>query len=169
MYVIDFERLEAGDIVLTSVKGITSKAIRLATNSDYSHVMLYVGSGIYVHADQKGVNQGNIRRLTFKSKENVRVWRISDKSVRRDACIYARMQSGKKYSVLDAIKTKLPKILSIKNTNRQFCSRLVAQAYEKAGIRIVGDSNNCTPHDIDVSEHTTEVLGCMRRPSVEEE
>jgi len=47
MYILDINKLEAGDIFLTTKNQKISKAIRVATSSDYSHAILYVGDGSY--------------------------------------------------------------------------------------------------------------------------
>jgi len=52
--------------------------------------------------------------------------------------------------------------------NRQFCSRLVAQAYNYAGIKLVDNIDYCTPEDILSSKFTKLISGCIRAASDEE-
>ncbi|WP_133011484.1 hypothetical protein [Marinomonas flavescens] len=77
------------------------------------------------------------------------------------ACVFARTQIGKQYSLKDAIKTKNPLSKKI-DTNRQFCSRLVAQSYEFAGLNLVDNGSFCTPQELDDSVYTYRVNDCLR-------
>lgn len=164
MYVIEINKLQAGDIFLTTQKHIVSKAIKVFTSSDFSHAMLHVGDGSYIHSDGEGVHSGNVQRLLFKDSRYVKVLRLLadiDRAVINKACIFARREVGKQYSVKDAINTKNP--LSKKNeSNRQFYSRLVAQSFESAGLNLVNNSSYCTPQELDDSELTESVSGCVR-------
>ena len=170
MYILDKSKLKEGDILLTTQKHIVSKVIRTFTDSDFSHAMLHVGGGSYIHSDGKGVHAGNLDRLLFKKPEYVKVLRISDSTFKKhkeDACLYARREVGKEYSVRDAIKTKNP--LSKKaESNRQFCSRLVAQSYADAGLQLVKNPLYCAPQELDDSPYTEEVLNCVRKATEEE-
>lgn len=167
MYTLDMEMLRAGDIMLTAQLGVVSKTVRLATGSKFSHAILYVGKGSYIHSDGQGVHSNNIQRLLFEKTEYAEVLRIGDNKYVANACIFARSQIGKEYSVRDAINTK--NLLSKKiKRNRQFCSRLVAQAYEYSGIRLVENVNYCTPKDIQSSSSTEVISGCLKKATDEE-
>lgn len=165
MYIIEIEKLQAGDIFLTTQKHIVSKAIKAVTVSDYSHAMLHVGGGSYIHSDGNGVHAGNVQRLLFSSERYIQVLRLKesiDRQLIDTACMFARNEVGKEYSVKDAIKTKNP--LSKKSeTNRQFCSRLVAQSFESAGLKLVKNSSYCAPQELDDSEYTIRVSDCVRK------
>ena len=95
MYIVIMEKLRAGDILLTSEKAFTSKFIRTMTKSDYSHAILYVGYGSYIHSDTKGVHSGNIQRLLFDNPDDIKVLRVYEPNVADLACIFARTQIGK--------------------------------------------------------------------------
>jgi len=165
MYIIEINKLQAGDIFLTTQKHVVSKAIKAFTSSDFSHAMLHVEDGSYIHSDGDGVHAGNVQRLLFKHKEYVQVLRLRediDRNLINAACAFARREVGKQYSVKDAINTKNP--LSKKtDTNRQFCSRLVGQSFESVGLRLVENSSYCTPQELDDSELTVRVSGCVRK------
>jgi hypothetical protein len=75
--------------------------------------------------------------------------------------MFARSQIGKSYSVKEAMRTKIP-LYKGEIMNRQFCSRLVAQSYEFSGIKLVNNSDYCTPKDLQKSALTKAVLGCLR-------
>lgn len=168
MYIIPINELEKGDILLTSEDSATSKAVRKSTGSDFSHAILYVGSGSYIHSDANGVHSGNLQRLLFDAAENVTVLRvICNPEAISQACMFARSKIGTKYSVKSAVNSKL-KISKNANVNRQFCSRLVAQAFEYAGVELVENASFCTPQEILESVSTIEVSGKAREATVEE-
>lgn len=171
MYLLDREKLQIGDIFLTTQKHPVSKAIRVFSMSNFSHAILYVGDGSYIHSDGDGVHSGNVQRLLFNAHSHVQVLRMRndiDRELVSAACAFARREVGKQYSVKDAISTKNP--LSNKNdSNRQFCSRLVAQSYESIGLKIVKNSSFCTPQELDSSEFTIRIGDCLKEASNAEE
>ena len=164
MYILDINQLIEGDILLTSEKTLKSKGIRLTTFSEFSHALLYVGNGSFIHSDGEGVHSGNIQRLLFEKESDVLVLRVSDREISKNTCIYARTKIGTKYSLKEAVRTNLGKIKS-QEDNRQFCSRLVAQSYEKAGLKIVGNSDYCSPEELRSSYQTVEVEHSVRAVS----
>tara|TARA_R110001606_G_scaffold170820_1_gene316372 strand:+ start:912 stop:1886 length:975 start_codon:yes stop_codon:yes gene_type:complete len=163
MYLIPIEELKKGDILLTSENSATSKVVRKSTKSDFSHAIIYVGSGSYIHSDAKGVHSGNLQRLLFDAAENVTVLRSEcNPEVIDQACMFARSKIGTKYSVKSAINAKL-KTSKNENENRQFCSRLVAQAYEYAGVMLVKNTSFCTPQEILNSTKTYKISCKVRK------
>lgn len=163
MYIIPISELDKGDILLTSENSATSKAVRKSTGSDFSHAILYVGSGSYIHSDANGVHSGNLQRLLFDASENVTILRVKcDQETINQACIFARSKIGTTYSVRSAVNAKL-KASKRKNENRQFCSRLVAQAYEYAGLKLVDNAFFCTPQEILESQSIQEAPGKARK------
>ncbi|MFH6953351.1 YiiX/YebB-like N1pC/P60 family cysteine hydrolase [Pseudoalteromonas sp. XMcav1-K] len=168
LYIIPISELEKGDILLTNENSATSKVVRKSTGSNFSHAILYVGSGSYIHSDSDGVHSGNLQRLLFDASENVTVIRVKcNQETINQACVFARSKIGTKYSVRSAVNAKL-KASKKENENRQFCSRLVAQAYEYAGIELVDNASFCTPQEILESQSTQEVLGKARKATDEE-
>lgn len=168
LYIIPISELEKGDILLTSENSATSKAVRKSTGSDFSHAILYVGSGSYIHSDANGVHSGNLQRLLFDASENVTVLRVKcDQETINQACIFARLKIGTTYSVRSAINAKL-RTSKRKNENRQFCSRLVSQAYEYAGVKLVDDASYCTPQEILESQSILEIPRKARKATDEE-
>lgn len=73
-YILDLHKLQLGDIILESGTTKYSEAIKTATNSDYSHAMLYVGGSI-IHAMPDGVYSENPQRIIVESKESLKVMR----------------------------------------------------------------------------------------------
>ncbi|WP_444905086.1 YiiX/YebB-like N1pC/P60 family cysteine hydrolase [Microbulbifer sp. CnH-101-E] len=161
MYIFEMSLLKPGDIILTSQVGAISKMVRLSTLSKFSHAILYVGRGSFIHSDAQGVHSNNIQRLLFENKNHAEVRRVLDNDYVGQAVMFARSQIGTSYSVKEAVRTKNP-LYSGEKLNRQFCSRLVAQSYESAGLPLVDNADYCTPKDLQQSSHTNAVDGCLR-------
>lgn len=155
MYILNINLLKEGDVLLTSEKTITSKSIRGATFGDFSHAILYVGHGSYIHSDMQGVHSANIQRLLFDNASRVKVLRPKESNDATSASVYARSQIGKEYSIKEAVRTKIG--LKNKKENKQFCSRLVAEAYEYAGRNVVKNPSYCSPEDINKSSFFYEI------------
>ncbi len=162
MYLLSIDKLQPGDIILTLQKGLASKSVRIATKSKYSHAILHVGDGSYIHSDKNGVHSGNIQRLLFDKIDSARVLRTKNAYAAKLACDFARSQIGKSYSIKEAIKTKfyIPKF---EQNNRQFCSRLVAQSYEYAGLTLVNNPKYCIPQELDDSPLTFLINKCLKK------
>lgn len=163
MYILKTGKLQVGDILLTAQAGFTSKAVRLSTNSQFSHAILYVGECSYIHSDSLGVHSNNIQRLLFQKSSHVEVRRLKEKSFIESAVMFARSQIGTRYSVKEAVRTKNPIYNTGKaKTKKQFCSRLVAQSYEHAGIKLVINSDYCSPKDLQNSTLTDVINDSLR-------
>lgn len=145
--------LLAGDIVLTAANTATSKAIRLGTQSEFSHVMMMINKCAYVHAIANGVESGNIQREIFDKPEYMQVLRLKNRekyALSLEQVIKEVTQDiAKLYSVPNAInaKFKIPLKFNTIETKR-YCSQLVALAYKKANINLVKDPDHCTPEEI---------------------
>tara|TARA_R110001592_G_scaffold311518_1_gene586399 strand:+ start:1716 stop:2687 length:972 start_codon:yes stop_codon:yes gene_type:complete len=167
MYILEMSLLKAGDIILTAQVGAISKAVRIATFGKFSHAILYVGHGSYIHSDGQGVQSDNIQRLLFEKETHAEVCRVLDTSYVNKAVMFARSQIGTSYSVKEAARTKNP-VYKGEKLNRQFCSRLVAQSYEYSGLKLVKNVDYCTPKDLQKSSHTNSIHGCLRLASEKE-
>lgn len=150
-FVIDTGITKIGDIILTSEYALGSKSIRAVTLGDYSHAMINVGISSYIHAvKDKGVEVANPQRKGYDRADRVVVLRYQGDNqveVATRAAEFVRGQVGMAYSVPQAVATKLASRRT-QWSNRQFCSRLVAQAYSHAGVRLVDDPDYCTPEDL---------------------
>ena len=64
--------------------------------------------------------------------------------------MYARTQVGKHYSKAEAVRSLKfrDSTEQLEDSNRQFCSRLVAQAYAYARVPLVPNENYCYPSDL---------------------
>ena len=167
MFILNIPVLKDGDIILTAEKSWISKTVRLATNSSFSHAMLHVGMGSLIHSDKLGVHTKNAQRCLFDKESKVKVLRVKKSSFLQDACMFARNQIGTQYALKDAIRTKsLPR--QKEADNKQFCSRLVAQAFESAGLPLVKDSAFCTPQELADSEYTATVNNGVKKATQQE-
>lgn len=160
-------KLKPGDIILTRSNKINSRLICKITKSDYSHAILYVGEASYIHSDLDGVHSGNIQRLLIDELSYAKVVRIKDRTTIEKAISYARLQVGTSYSKYSAANA-YTKIFSKLDAKRQFCSRLVAKAFESVNIQLVSNSDTCLPQEIADSEFVYEVKNCVYKARKEE-
>lgn len=171
MFILDTQQLLRGDVVLTAETRMRSKAVRKATKSSFSHAILYLGSSSYIHSDGAGVHSGNTQRLLFAEQSQAQVLRLCNRQDTQITaiCMFARGQVGKEYSVPEAVRSKIERNkTSSARSNRQFCSRLVSQAYANAGISIVNNPDYCYPQDIANSPLMMQVNNCVREATTEE-
>lgn len=162
MFLIEYGKLVAGDIILTGGKSIAGVLVKVFTFSRFSHAMIWV-DGTLIHSDGGGVYSQNPQRMLFTSRSQVKVLRLKKRlSPRKKGIInnYARTQILSVYSTFEAAAVVIP--WKIPMSERQFCSRLVAQCYEKAGIKIVKDANYCTPANFDNPQLFDEVHDAVR-------
>lgn len=161
MYILNIEVLKVGDIILTGDDEKLSRIIKKHTKGNFSHAILYLGGSSYIHSDRDGVHSGNTQRLVFESCDNVKVLRLKEQKNINKAIYFARSQVGKEYSIKAAVNSKIKTNL-LTGKNRQFCSKLVAQAYNTAGINLVGDPNFCMPKEIEDCSLLEVVHGATR-------
>lgn len=146
---VKMSALARGDIVLTTTTAKVSKAIRFGTKSDISHAMLCVQHGSVIDATGEGVHARNVQRLFFDDDCALHVLRLKENlspAELEQICQFVRQAIGSQYSTREAVRTVVGG--SDQWTRKQFCSRLVAQAYASAGIKLVGDPNYCAPADL---------------------
>jgi hypothetical protein len=169
LFTYDIPTLLPGDIILSTTDSEVSRTIRLATNCDYSHAMLYVRNTI-VHADGGGVFTTNPQRRMFSKGQSV-VLRHKQGTPNQlmEICNHALNLSGSLYSVSEALLAKSLSSSQKKTTSQhQYCSRLVAQSYESQNIKIVNNSDYCTPADILRSSEFFVVDNAVREARPEE-
>lgn len=171
MYILDPDVLQPGDIVLTTQDAKISKGIRRLTGSSFSHAILYVARGSYVHSDGDGVHANNTQRLLFADISHalaLRLLRNQDDKILQ-ICDFARSQIGKQYSVPEAIASRRRRGAAVgMRSNRQFCSRLVAQSYAHAGVALVPNPDYCYPTDLYNVDMVAHVPSCVRAATQKE-
>lgn len=124
-----------GDIILDREDSDESRKIRRITNAEYSHARIYAGDTV-MEANGFGVQSVNPQRIIYESPEDVVVLRCQNASLQAlfQAICYARSEFAKEYGIR-------------KLDNTQYCFRLVAEAYEYAGIEIVNNPRKCSAND----------------------
>ena len=146
---INIDTVKPGDIIFTARPGKISKAIRLATDGIVSHAMICVQHGSFIDSTSDGVQARNFQRELFDDDEGIFHFRLKDEiSQEKLATIidFARSEIGARYSIFEA--TRSVTSISSPRSKRQFCSRLVARVYKKAGIDLVPDADYCSPEDL---------------------
>ena len=146
LYAYDIPSLQPGDILLSTTSEKPSGWIRAATGSAYSHAMLYTYNTI-VHADGDGVFSTNPQRRLFLESQSIVLRLRSPHNVDLNAvCAFAFDRAGSLYTVPEAM---LAAFIGASGTNalspNQFCSRLVAQAFEAGGVSLVRNADFCVP------------------------
>ncbi len=150
-----------GDIALTTSDGLVGRKIRFATSSPVSHAMLYVTQSSIVHAVREGVHAENTQGIFSEENAPVYVMRLKGGLPPIDAekiCDHVRSNVGTQYTIREAALTALGG--NSEASAKQFCSRLVAQAYAAAGYHLVGAPDYCAPDDILKSDLLENVQGC---------
>lgn len=104
------------------------------------------------------MHSANTQRLFFEKHNEVFVLRLKDgleSSTAIKICNFVRERIGSEYATWEAARAWQG--LGKKATPKQFCSRLVAQAYSAYGLDIVKKANFCTPKKILKSVKLVEV------------
>ena len=150
MYIVDLSKLLPGDIILERNDRNLSRLVRKLSNSQYSHALLYTGNSNCIDAGNI-VKSCNLQRKLYKNSDDVCVLRLKkelyDDNIIEAAICYVRMVVGQEYSMEDAKKMAL-RNADNPMTNRQICTRLIAQAYKKGNIELVENEDFPTPEDI---------------------
>jgi len=144
-YIFDTSVLKKGDILLINTY---NKRMHQLMKSQYDHVALYAGDAFIMESDGGGVVLNHIFSYGFKNIEDAVVLRcVSDSEMIREGVVfYARSTMGMEFGSLEA--RKVPKYEATEKpaeSNRMFCSRLVALSYDKMGVSLVPNPNYCTP------------------------
>jgi hypothetical protein len=171
-FVLELGLLRTGDILMTAADTKQSRLIQKKTDGDHSHVLLHVGGGSGIHADGKGVHAVNLQRMLFESPKHVRVLRAETATSHEIeiAVTFVRSQIGKEYSIPEAVRSRKRREINTDTTNldRQFCSRLVAQAFDLSGLKLVPNPDYCYPQDLADSLLLEDVEGIVRPATLAE-
>lgn len=148
MYLIDYRKLEAGDIILTGNKSFIGAVVKVFTFSRFSHAMIWIDSTL-IHSDGGGVYSKNPQRIIFQKRTQVKVLRFKNRLNPLQKMIindHARSLVCTVYSTIEAALVKVP--IKRPLSERQFCSRFVALCYAQAGINIVKNKYYCSPGEL---------------------
>lgn len=166
MYVLDIEKLQEGDIILTRSNDRESLLIRQRSKSNYSHAILYMGDFYCLESDGICVRSSNPFNFLFENPDDTIVFRLSKRINDRDNIIFRTVFHA---GTLIGVEHSLDDIRKGSVTHFQFCTRFVTQSYSKGGIDIVDDINFSKCIDIESSNHLEQVLKITRKATKEEE
>ncbi|MBW9242087.1 YiiX/YebB-like N1pC/P60 family cysteine hydrolase [Pseudomonas paracarnis] len=161
--------IQLGDIVLTTTPDPMSQAIRKIIGADISHAMICVGKSSVIDSTGDGVHARNLERLILEpgcAGYVLRPVKPLTTDQLHSAISFARAAVGTRYSKSSAAKSVLAGFVA---GRRQFCSRLVAQAYRHAGMDIVSDADFCHPGEFLKSAALVEVPNVLRDLNTDEE
>ena len=166
MYILDTDQLQLGDIILSRDSGDLSVRVRRLSKSDYSHAALVVSLHSCVESRLDGVHSDNIQRLGFEQADDALVLRLrepADLATLDRVMNYARDKVGTSYASGQEVRQSYGAgTAGAKETNRQFCTRLITQAYAAGGITLVPNPDYCTPADVQHSGQLRVIPDCLR-------
>lgn len=170
MYIVDLSKLLPGDIILERDDRDLSKLVRKLSKSQYSHALLYTGNSNCIDAGDI-VKSCNLQRKLYNNCDDVCVLRLKkefyDDDIIEAAICYVRMVVGQEYSMEDAKKMAL-RNADNPMSNRQICTRLIAQSYKKGNIELVENEDFPTPEDI-LQSGKLEKIDDITRKATEED
>lgn len=161
--------LEIGDIILTNgdnelkceeKKNFVPKAIRTVINSNFSHAMIYVGNSC-AHAVGNGVHFFNISKYYIYSTQKIKVLRYKEPLNKGEKEIIRKFvveRQGNSYDTSAAVRSGVGKNKA-NDINKQFCSKLIADSYDKIDKKIDFniESQNITPKELEISKNLIEI------------
>lgn len=153
-YLIDLDKLQLGDILLTISDRATSEKMNAYTKCPYHHAIIILARFSYIHSADNGVQSGNPAYLTFELPSDVILLRLKEENYDKitAAINSVRSKVGTSYSIKEMLQCSNATIyMDAKQANRQFCTRLVAQAYDNTGIKLVDNPDYCSPQDLRTS------------------
>lgn len=155
-YILKYNDLQRGDIIIDREDSEESRKIRRITRSDYSHARLYVNKSV-MEANGLGVQSVNPQRILYDSPDDVVVLRCKEitEEQKIKACLFARSEFAKEYGLSGS-------------DNSQYCFRLVAEAYQYAGIEITKTPTRCNANDF-LNSEKLEVVQDMVREATEKD
>lgn len=161
--------IQPGDVVLTTTPEPVSRTIRVVIGADISHAMICVGKSSVIDSTGDGVHARNLERLILEPDCAGYVLRPVNPLTTEQLhsiVLFARAAVGTRYSMTGAAKSVLAGFVA---GRRQFCSRLVAQAYRNADVHLVSDADFCHPGELLKSAVLIEVPHVLRDLTPDEE
>ena len=161
-YAFNTAKLQKGDILL--INDYEESLRKKMGGAKYTHAALYMGDAFIMEANGYGVTMNHIFSYGFINNDDALVYRPinATKESIENVIFFARAKMGNEFSTREALRTRDYRNTEEKeHEERMFCSRLVAQSYEKAGIKLVHNSDYCAPIDFmstDALEQVPDVL-----------
>lgn len=152
-YIFNPYVLLPGDILLMNTY---EERLRRMMGCKYDHAAIYVGDAYMMEANGAYDMMTHVYSYAFREKDDACVLRMKSMSpiTREDVARTARQKMGREYT--DTMQFR--KVRNFKKTeyrdetNRSFCSRLVAQSYENVGVNLLPNADFCEPDDFLTSE-----------------
>lgn len=162
-YIFNPSVLKKGDILLINTY---NERMHARMNSSYDHVALYAGDAFIMESDGGGVALNHLFSYGFQDLNDAVVLRsISDSEWIREGVIFcAKRIMGMEFGSMEAgrVPEFSDKAVPAISKNRMFCSRLVAQSYDKMGIQLVKNPDYCTPASFLESEALVRVEDALK-------
>lgn len=139
--------MQPGDILLMNTY---ESQRRLMPGCIYDHAAIYLGDAFLMEADGTGVVMNHIYSYAFREAEHGCILRLKTTShkIIDDMLFWIRSRMAMEFGTQQARMVNTYRNSDKKDqSNRTFCSRLVAQAYHQAGIDVVSNPDYCAPDD----------------------
>ena len=159
-FILDSTMLQPFDIIME--KGDNprlSETYNHRNGTPYTHAKLYIGMGSYIDANGTGVKSQQVERTLYSSIDDAIVLRYNEELTEEQKIIidsFVRSEIGKEFHTPRCINPYV-KSSDEHELNREYCVRLVAMAYQKAGINIVKNALYCKPEEFINSTHLTQI------------
>ena len=161
-YIFNPYVLLPGDILLMNTY---EERLREKMGCKYEHAAIYLGDAYLMEANGAYDVMTHIYSYAFRNIVDACVLRMKSSSpiTRESVARAARQKMGREYE--DTKKFRY--VRALKNTdrkndtNRSFCSRLVAQVYACEGINLLPNADYCEPDDFLQSELLEEVVDAL--------
>lgn len=168
-YAFNTANLQKGDILL--INDYEEHLREKMGGAKYTHAALYMGDAFIMEANGYGVTMNHIFSYAFINVDDAIVYRpinVTKESI-DNVIFWARAKMGNEFSTREALRTRQYRNTDEKeHEERMFCSRLVAQSYEKAGIKLVHNSDYCVPIDFMSTNALEQVPGVLEPVDTEE-
>lgn len=154
VWIFDVASLRPGDVVLERGSDWVSRAIRIADRGQYTHALIFLGGTEFLEAVEIGARSISYVRVAIVNPSSWVVLRHPDAQVEQRAANKARQLAHKAYGRAAAVRSILPYLFE-DDPCHIFCSQLVAEAYERAGAKLVTgmEARRVTPRLL--HEHST--------------
>lgn len=151
--------IEESDVLLcTNPQSKSASLIKIATGGSFSHVAMCTFKPNFLEANDPGVGEFSLDRKAVLHRKNIRFLRLK-RTIANRAEVLSKVASNAlacwttHYSTINAIASVVP-ILRRPDDEGYFCSKLVAEAYENAGLNITSSGktpDRTTPADVEHS------------------
>lgn len=164
MLILDENKLEPGDIILTRAKkGLLSNLIRWFTHGAFSHVAIFVGDSNIIDATRRGVCDNTIMRHPFKKANLFCILRHPNLTPQQQQKLEQILRSqyiSAEYNAKGILRFVFS-FIPVGRYKTLFCSELAAECYSKIGVTIQSKSNRgVTPKDFEDSPLFIQVHDC---------